>query len=155
MFKGKKSKMFVLIFVLSLIAVAIAVVVFVRTFCFYTISFESNCDVPMESYRVLQGFKGHDPGHGEMKKDGYYFTGWYKDKECTTLYDFNTNIYDHVTLYAGWDDARALFYTYADDEATDDITQEEFDTMVEWVAPGTIYSSQIFTNSLGYTLVWF
>ena len=52
-----------------------------------------------------------------MKKDGYYFTGWYKDKECTTLYDFNTKIYDHVTLYAGWDDARALFYTYADDEA--------------------------------------
>ena len=155
MFKGKKSKMFVLIFVLSLIAVAIAVVVFVRTFCFYTISFESNCDIPMESYRVLQGFKGHDPGHGEMKKDGYYFTGWYKDKDCTTLYDFNTKIYDHVTLYAGWDDARALFYTYADDEATDDITQEEFDAMVEWVAPGTIYPSQTFTNSLGYTLVWF
>ena len=155
MFKGKKSKMFVLIFILSLIAVAIAIIVFVRTFCFYTISFDTNCDIPMESYRVLQGFKGHNPGYDGLKKDGYYFTGWYKDKACTELYDFNTKIYNHITLYGGWDDARALFYTYADGEATDDITQDEFDAMVEWVAPGTIYTSQTFTNSLGYTLVWF
>ena len=155
MFKGKKSKMFVVIFALSIIVLAVAIILFVRTFCFYTISFDSNCDIPMESYRVLQGFKGYDPGHGDLKKDGYYFNGWCVDKECTTLYDFDKKVYDNVTLYARWSEARALMYTYADGEATDDITQDEFDEMVEWVAPGTLYTSQIFTNKPGYTLVWF
>jgi len=34
--------------------------------------------------------------------DGYTFTGWYTDPECTTLYNFNQQIYDSFTLYAGW-----------------------------------------------------
>lgn len=155
MFKGKKSKMFLLIFILSIIVVAVAIIIFVRTFCFYTISFETNCDIPMESYRVLQGFRGYDPGHEGLKKAEYYFDGWYADKECTEPFDFNQKIYNNKTAYAKWSDARALLYTYADGQATDDITQEEFDAMVEWVAPGTMYMSETFTNELGYTLVWF
>ena len=30
------------------------------------------------------------------------FTGWYTDAECTTLWDFNNEVSDNMTLYAGW-----------------------------------------------------
>lgn len=36
-------------------------------------------------------------------KDGYIFSGWYKDIELTTLWDFNNDlIYSDTTIYAGW-----------------------------------------------------
>ena len=36
-------------------------------------------------------------------KDGSTFSGWYVDAECTTLFDWNSTIAAHTTLYAGWD----------------------------------------------------
>ena len=33
-------------------------------------------------------------------KEGYIFTGWYTDKECTTLYDFSAPVTADITLYA-------------------------------------------------------
>ncbi|HMM07240.1 MAG TPA: S-layer homology domain-containing protein [Clostridiales bacterium] len=36
------------------------------------------------------------------KRSGYGFTGWYSDKECNHLYDFNTAVKADTTLYAGW-----------------------------------------------------
>lgn len=36
-------------------------------------------------------------------RHGYYFAGWYKDAECTTLYDFsNERSVQSMTLYAKW-----------------------------------------------------
>ena len=36
-------------------------------------------------------------------KEGYSFTGWYTDSECTQPFDWNTEIIGkHYTLYAGW-----------------------------------------------------
>ena len=36
-------------------------------------------------------------------KEGYNFTGWYTDSECTKPFDWNTEINGkHYTLYAGW-----------------------------------------------------
>lgn len=36
-------------------------------------------------------------------KEGYTFTGWYSDKECSQLWDFNAStIYADTVLYAGW-----------------------------------------------------
>jgi len=37
-------------------------------------------------------------------RDGYTFTGWYKDSECTEAWDFVTGIMGtaDITLYAGW-----------------------------------------------------
>ena len=63
-----------------------------------------------------------DPsGHGAMKRvsgisagclleepeapaaPGYLFTGWYQDKECTKLWDFERDtVQENITLYAGW-----------------------------------------------------
>ena len=34
--------------------------------------------------------------------EGYTFGGWYADKDCTTLFDFNNAIFSDTTLYAKW-----------------------------------------------------
>ena len=35
-------------------------------------------------------------------REGYYFSGWYTDSECTNLYGFTGTIDSNLTLYAGW-----------------------------------------------------
>ena len=35
-------------------------------------------------------------------RDGYVFTGWYTDAECTNAYGFTGTISSNLTLYAGW-----------------------------------------------------
>ncbi len=35
--------------------------------------------------------------------EGYTFTGWYTDKDCTELYDFETKVTSSFTLYGGWE----------------------------------------------------
>ena len=37
-------------------------------------------------------------------RTGYVFGGWYKEAECTTAYDFNTEVTGNLTLYAKWID---------------------------------------------------
>ncbi|MCR5178807.1 MAG: InlB B-repeat-containing protein [Lachnospiraceae bacterium] len=39
--------------------------------------------------------------------EGFDFTGWYKEKECTSRYDFATPVTGNLTLYAGWKEAGA------------------------------------------------
>lgn len=34
--------------------------------------------------------------------DGYVFTGWYTDSDCSATYDFNTAVNGDLTLFAGW-----------------------------------------------------
>ena len=36
-------------------------------------------------------------------KEGFVFTGWYIDKECTEKFDFDALITEDLTIYAGWD----------------------------------------------------
>ena len=38
----------------------------------------------------------------DPEKEGYLFTGWYKDIDCTDLFLFDENLYADTTLYAGW-----------------------------------------------------
>nr|MCR5419300.1 leucine-rich repeat protein [Lachnospiraceae bacterium] len=35
--------------------------------------------------------------------EGYDFTGWYTDEDCTQEYDFSTGVTADLTLYAGWE----------------------------------------------------
>lgn len=39
---------------------------------------------------------------------GYEFTGWYKDSECQTEWDFNTKVTEDVTLYAGYERDKSI-----------------------------------------------
>ena len=62
----------------------------------------------------------------DPKSNGYIFTGWYTDKECTNPFDFNTAITKDITLYAGWEaipdhelTVKVGTYTYDDNAASD------------------------------------
>ena len=37
-------------------------------------------------------------------KEGYDFTGWFTDEDCTQVYNWKTCITSPVTLYAGWEE---------------------------------------------------
>lgn len=48
----------------------------------------------------------------KISNTGYNFTGWYKDKECTEEWDFDTYFNSEtLTLYAGW--KLAIRHTYS------------------------------------------
>ena len=43
--------------------------------------------------------------------EGYIFTGWYSDEDCTKVYDFNTPINKNTVIYAGWLSESATVFT--------------------------------------------
>ena len=49
---------------------------------------------------VAEGSKAAEPV--EPTREGYKLTGWYTDKDLTTLYDFGNAVTGDITLYAGW-----------------------------------------------------
>ena len=69
---------------------------------FYTVSFESNGGSRVLSQTVA--YKGKVTKPEDPKREHYVFGGWYKEKGCTTEYDFGKEIVeDAITLYAKWD----------------------------------------------------
>ncbi|MCR5251571.1 MAG: InlB B-repeat-containing protein [Lachnospiraceae bacterium] len=69
----------------------------------YTVSFNLNGkegDVP-STQSVSEGGVATRPKTDPVA-DGYIFTGWFLDKECTLEYDFATPVTDNIILYAGW-----------------------------------------------------
>lgn len=70
-----------------------------------TVTFESLGGSIVEAVSVKQGQKLAEPA--APKRDGYTFTGWYKDKACTLKWDFaNDTANANITLYAGWQRAK-------------------------------------------------
>lgn len=57
-------------------------------------------DGTLKKYTVLKGEKFARPE--DPAKDGFAFTGWYTDRACTKLYDFDNTVTDTLILYAGW-----------------------------------------------------
>ena len=57
-------------------------------------------DGKIEKLSVLKGEKFARPE--DPAKDGFAFTGWYTDRACTKLYDFDKAVTDTLILYAGW-----------------------------------------------------
>ena len=39
-------------------------------------------------------------------KKGYKFIGWYVDTSLETLFDFESNLYDNITVYAKWEELK-------------------------------------------------
>ena len=67
----------------------------------YTVTFDSQggSDVPSQTVNYKQTASVPEaPG-----RTGYNFLGWYKDKECTTEWNFEDPITEDITLYAKWD----------------------------------------------------
>ena len=64
------------------------------------VKFDTNGGNIMQNISVMDGSK---IGTLEIpQKEGFVFTGWYSDKECTKKYDIDTEVTSSTTLYAGW-----------------------------------------------------
>ena len=69
----------------------------------YTVTFDSRggTDVPAQ-YDVMYGDYVEEPE--PPTREGYVFTGWYADENCTQLWDMDyAQIGQSTTLYAGWE----------------------------------------------------
>ena len=67
----------------------------------YTVSFETNGANEAVSDQVVDGT--HSLTYpGIVTKNGFAFTGWYSDPECTVLFDFTKQVTSNITVYAGW-----------------------------------------------------
>lgn len=89
------------------ILVAVGIVVLVAVFIFvinnngFTVEFDTQGGTEVESMRAM---------HGDMllfvetpEKQGYTFTGWYRDKACTDKWRAEADtVTGSMTLYAGW-----------------------------------------------------
>ncbi len=63
--------------------------------------FERYTELETKTYEYKMGSKVEKPN--TPFRDYYEFTGWYKDRECTTLWDFEKDTVEGATrIYAGW-----------------------------------------------------
>ena len=68
----------------------------------FTITFDSKggTDVPAHNQMYGELLEVPEP----PTREGYAFTGWYKDTACFDEWDVNTDIIEaDMTLYAGWE----------------------------------------------------
>lgn len=68
-----------------------------------TVNFDSNQGTAVDSQLVAVGDKVAKPA--DPAKEGFTFTGWFTDKDCTKAYDFDAAVdgtQPEFTLYAGW-----------------------------------------------------
>ena len=84
------------------IALMILLIVFGIANNGYTVTFDSRggTDVPSQT-DVMYGDLVAEPE--PPTREGYVFTGWYADENCTCLWDMATEqVAQSMTLYAGW-----------------------------------------------------
>ena len=73
-----------------------------------TVNFDSKQGSAVDSQLVAVGSKVVKPA--DPIKEGYTFTGWFTDEDCTNAYDFDTvvdGVEPEFTLYAGWKTAES------------------------------------------------
>ena len=89
------------IMVTVFIVLLIAATVFIVSHSGFTVSFDTDGGSHIESVKVMHSQTvevKEDP-----VKEGYVFTGWYTDRDCTESFDIKTDtVTSSMTLYAGW-----------------------------------------------------
>jgi uncharacterized repeat protein (TIGR02543 family) len=104
----------------------------------YTVTFVTNGGSYLEP--VIQSKGQAIPAPVDPVRDGYVFAGWYLDSNLTTMYSFQSQPTNDVTLYAAWTEDHAGQIR---------ISFETFDgTPIEdmWVEPGvyTLYPTNTY-----------
>ena len=74
------------------------------TITYYEVVFETNGADVIEKQSVRRYEKAKEPAN--PTKEGFYFAGWFADKELTKAYDFDTEVVKHITLYAKWTEGK-------------------------------------------------
>ena len=70
---------------------------------FFSIAFFTERGTAPAQQSVEKGQLAVKPA--DPSADGYVFEGWFREKECKNLYDFNTPVTANLTLFAGWSEA--------------------------------------------------
>ena len=70
-----------------------------ETGTYYTVTFDSRDGSAVESQRIREGNPVVRPN--APTKDGYFFTGWYKQDDTEWRFDTD-KVSGNITLYAGW-----------------------------------------------------
>ncbi len=84
------------------IIVLIACMIFAVTHAGFTVTFNTDGGSQIESQKVMYG-QLVDVDENPVK-EGYTFTGWYTDKDCTNKFDVEKDtVSDSLTLYSGWE----------------------------------------------------
>lgn len=86
------------------LVVLIACMIFAVSHAGFTVTFDTDGGSHIDNQKVMYGQSiqlEENP-----VKEGYTFTGWYLDKDCTRQFDINNDtVSDSVTLYSGWEKA--------------------------------------------------
>ena len=103
---------------------------------------------------VLKGNKITEPV--ALSEEGYTFGGWYKETECTTPWNFNTDVLnDDVTLYAKWTEITHTVTFASDGNGTTNQTGEVEVGVITGIAidatPNTDYEFNVWESSNGGT----
>ena len=89
----------ILVIVLSLILVF--AMLFLANHNGFTVKFDTDGGSHIESCKVLHAETIPPPT--PPVKEGYVFTGWYRDRACTIPWNLETDTAtESMTLYAGW-----------------------------------------------------
>lgn len=83
----------------------------------YTVRFDSNGGSAVANQQVSRNGTVDEPR--DPTREGYKFTGWYVDDDCTELYDFDSKVTKSFTLYAGWEEGETVsdrVFRYLTDE---------------------------------------
>lgn len=87
-----------------------------------TVSFDTQAEgITNPAPQVMD--KGGTAVSPSVDRDGYTFTGWYLDPECTEPFDFTTPVQENTTLYAGWEQTEKP--VASDDAKADDSTDDQ------------------------------
>lgn len=89
------------IMVMVLIAVLVAVTLFIVAHGGFKIKYDSDGGSYVSEVTAMHSEKLNEPE--TPQKEGYEFTGWYRDRALTEKWNFDTDtVSESMTLYAGW-----------------------------------------------------
>ena len=95
-----------------------------------TISYNTNGGTTVSQMTVAKGYKATAPAN--PTKEGYDFTGWFKDEACTQAWSFDTVVTETMTLYAKWTIKTYLVtFDYGTAKETDDTLTVEHGTVLD------------------------
>ena len=90
------------IMVASLLALLVIALIFVVKHNGFTVKFDTDGGSYVAPVKAMYS---ETVAPDEPVKQGYKFTGWYTDRDCTNEWQTDNAVTGSMTLYAGWEKA--------------------------------------------------